>query len=80
MSSDGLKDSDQTRKDTSYSPASEAETQAKQSESVPSTIDSEVADKVKVAPGTGGPDDPGDVDVDDEDIKLPPFGDVEQSN
>lgn len=69
--------SDQTRKDTSYSPASEAETQAKQSDPVPSTIDPDVADQVKVVPGTGGPDDPGDVVVNEEDINLPPFGDAE---
>jgi len=70
-------DNDQTRKDTSYSPASEAETQAKQDDPVPSTIDSDAADQVKVAPGTGGPDDPGDVEVNKEDINLPPFGDTE---
>ena len=71
------KSSDQTRKDTSYSPASEAETQAKQDQSVPSTIDSQAAGHVKVAPGTGGPDDPGDVDVNETDFNLPPYGDSE---
>lgn len=76
MSGDGLSDSDQTEKDTSYSPASETETQAKQAESVPSTIDADVADKVTVAPGTGGPDDPGEVEVDEGDITVPPIGDA----
>lgn len=71
------KDSDQTHKDTSYSPASETETEAKQEDAVPSTIDPDVAERVKVAPGTGGPDDSGEVEVTDEDITLPPFGDSE---
>jgi hypothetical protein len=71
------KDSSQTDKDTSYSPASETETEAKQADAVPSTIDPDVAAHVKVAPGTGGPDDPGEVEVNDEDITLPPFGDSE---
>ncbi|POH64637.1 hypothetical protein C3B61_12170 [Cryobacterium zongtaii] len=74
MSGKDLGDSDQTRKDTSYSPASETETQAKQDESPPAAVDPDVADKVKVAPGTGGPDDFGDVEVNEEDINLPPFG------
>jgi hypothetical protein len=74
------KDSDQTRKDTSYSPASETETQAKQAQPVPPTIDSDAAEHVNVAPGTGGPDDPGDVDIDDTDITLPPYGDTETAN
>ena len=68
------KDSDQIGKDTSYSPASEAETQAKQAEPVPPTIDPDIADRVKVAPGTGGPDDPGEVEMDLTDINLPPYG------
>ena len=76
MSNDGLSERDQTRKDTSYSPASEAETEAKQSEPVPPTIDPDVADKVTVAPGTGGPDDPGEVVVEEGDITLPRVGDV----
>lgn len=71
------KDSEQTEKDTSYSPASETETEAKQEDGLPSTIDADAAAHVKVAPGTGGPDDVGDVEVNDEDIILPPFGDSE---
>ena len=74
---DVTRDNDQTKKDTSYSPASEAETEAKQNDAVPSTIDSDAASHVKVAPGTGGPDDSGDVEVNEEDITLPPFGDSE---
>ena len=78
MSGQDIGDTEQTRKDTSYSPASETETQAKQDGSRPPAIDPDAAAKVKVAPGTGGPDDVGDVDVNEEDITLPPFGeDVE---
>lgn len=65
-----LSDQELTKKDTSYSPASEAETQAKQDDPVPETIEPEAADRVKVAPGTGGPDDPGDIEVDPGDIQL----------
>ena len=74
MPSKDLNDSDQTRKDTSYSPASEAETEAKQTGDAPAAIEPEAEEKVKVAPGTGGPDDSGEVAVNDEDINLPPFG------
>jgi hypothetical protein len=69
-------DNEQTRKDTTYSPASETETEAKQDETVAPAIDPEIADKVNVAPGTGGPDDVGDIEVTDEDINLPPFGET----
>ncbi|POH67799.1 hypothetical protein E3O57_02365 [Cryobacterium sp. TMN-39-2] len=74
MTGTELGDNDQTRKDTSYSPASETETQAKQDEAAPSELDPEIATRVKVAPGTGGPDDVGDIEVNEEDINLPPFG------
>lgn len=74
MSDPDIGDTEQTRKDTSYSPASETETQAKQDGTRPEAIDPDVADKVKVSPGTGGPDDVGDVEVNEEDINLPPFG------
>lgn len=50
-------DADQTAKDRSYSPSSERETEAKQTEST--------GDAVR--PGTGGPDDVGDVPVPPED-------------
>lgn len=42
-------------KDTSYSPASDTETEQLQQEPTP--------DGVEVLPGTGGPDDVGDVDL-----------------
>jgi hypothetical protein len=68
MNQGGLNDDELTEKDTSYSPASESETQAKQDDPVPDTIDRDAAEQVKVAPGTGGPDDPGDVEVDPGDV------------
>lgn len=77
MTSKGTGDNEQTHKDTSYSPASEAETQAKQDGSEPAAVEPEAADKVKVAPGTGGPDDAGEVEVNQEDINLPPYGATE---
>jgi hypothetical protein len=70
MTQGGLNDEELTRKDTSYSPASESETQAKQQDPVPETIEPEAAERVKVAPGTGGPDDPGDIEMDIDDIDL----------
>ena len=73
MTQGGLNDEELTRKDTSYSPASESETQAKQQDPVPDTIEPEAAERVKVAPGTGGPDDPGDIemDIDELDVEGP---------
>lgn len=67
----GLGDNAQEAKDTSYSPASEEETEQKQQDPVPDELDDDVEDNVEVAPGTGGPDDQGDVDVDPDDINLP---------
>lgn len=74
MTDTNVGDNEQTRKDTSYSPASETETEAKQDASRPAAVEPDAAEKVKVAPGTGGPDDVGDVEVNEEDINLPPFG------
>lgn len=47
-----LDDAEQTAKDRSYSPASERETQVRQQES---------SDTASLRPGTGGPDDSGDL-------------------
>lgn len=63
-----MDDDEQTRKDTSYSPASERETAEKQE----STEGAE-----HVPPGTGGPDDSGDLDVGASDLHLPDRGDPE---
>ncbi|PPG33243.1 hypothetical protein [Pseudoclavibacter sp. RFBB5] len=77
-SEDSLPESDQLEKDTSYSPGSETETQEKQETStervdeVDGHVDHDIdADQVNVRPGTGGPDDVGDIDVDVDDINFP---------
>jgi hypothetical protein len=60
------------QRDTSYSPASETETQQKQNDPLPATVDEDIdPDDVRVVPGTGGPDDAGDVDVDPDDLNVP---------
>lgn len=65
-------ESDVVRKDMSYSPGSESETQQKQQEGSPAALDDDIdPDQVQVAPGTGGPDDVGEVDVDPDDLNLP---------
>ncbi|WP_261166996.1 hypothetical protein [Microbacterium sp. Marseille-Q6965] len=67
----GLSESDAVRKDMSYSPASDTETRRKQEDPVPDSVDDDIdPDDVKVAPGTGGPDDVGDVDVDPDELNL----------
>ena len=63
-----MDDDEQTRKDTSYSPASERETAEKQDAS---------EGRQHVLPGTGGPDDSGDLDTAPEDLRLPDRGDPE---
>jgi hypothetical protein len=68
----GLSDADAVRKDRSYSPASDAETAQKQDETLADTIDADIdADQVQVAPGTGGPDDVGEIEVDPADLNMP---------
>jgi len=65
----GLPEDEAVRKDMSYSPASETETARKQDDTdLPDDID---ADSVQVAPGTGGPDDTGDIEVDPADLNMP---------
>lgn len=67
-----LTDDELIRKDVSYSPASEAETAAKQDGSLPGNVDEDIDEsRVKTVPGTGGPDDTGDVDVDPEELNMP---------
>ncbi|SFI21718.1 MULTISPECIES: hypothetical protein [Microbacterium] len=70
----GIPESDAVRKDISYSPSSERETAQKQGDDrgdLPDDID---ASQVQVAPGTGGPDDAGDIDVDPDDLNMPGRG------
>lgn len=64
----GLEDESLDQKDVSYSPASETETEAKQSSD---ETHSDVTDeRVKTLPGTGGPDDVGEIEVDPDDLDL----------
>lgn len=68
-------ESDVVRKDMSYSPASETETQQKQRDPLPEGVDDDIdPDDVRAVPGTGGPDDVGDVDVDPDDLNMPGLG------
>ncbi|WP_238706999.1 hypothetical protein [Microbacterium lushaniae] len=69
---EALPESQAVRKDMSYSPASESDTQHKQDDPLPDTIDDDIdPDDIRAVPGTGGPDDVGDVDVDPEDLNMP---------
>jgi hypothetical protein len=63
-----MDDDDQMRKDTSYSPASERETAEKQDES---------EGHGHVLPGTGGPDDSGDLEAPPADLHMPDGGEPE---
>jgi len=68
----GLTDPESVRKDRVYSPGSETETAQKQQEGLSDSVDADIdPDQVEVAPGTGGPDDVGEIDVDPEDLELP---------
>jgi hypothetical protein len=61
------------RKDTNESPTSESDTRVKQTESVESsaTDDADIDENdVNLLPGTGGPDDVGDVEVDPADLNM----------
>ena len=63
------RDEAQTEKDTAYSPGSDREVRQEQADpELPTDID---ADEVRAAPGTGGPDDAGDVDIENAPIHLP---------
>jgi hypothetical protein len=67
-----LSESDLVRKDMSYSPASEDETRRKQEDPLPATIDDDIdTDQILAVPGTGGPDDTGDIEVDPADLNMP---------
>ena len=65
-----LTDAEETRKDVSYSPGSEDETAAKQRDPLPDGIDDDIdVSRVRSVPGTGGPDDAGDVELDPGEIQ-----------
>lgn len=60
-----------TEKDTRYSPGSESETEVRQSESSETDVSGVDHDAVQVAPGEGGPDDVGDVDIEGAELHVP---------
>ena len=65
-------DAAQLPQDMKYYSASETETDQKPDEPLQETIDRDVdAENVRAMPGTGGPDDEGDVAVSAEDLNLP---------
>jgi len=70
----GLTEEQQLNRDTSYSPSSEDDMEALQRHPGQSEAlddpDIDPAD-VQVLPGSGGPDDQGDVEVDPSDIHIP---------
>lgn len=58
-------------RDTVYSPGSDRETEHRQTAPTESSATDDIDDEsVTVLPGTGGPDDSGDVDVDPDDIDF----------
>jgi hypothetical protein len=65
-----LSDAEQARKDVSSSPGSEDETAAKQRDPLPDSLDDDIdATRIRAVPGTGGPDDAGDVELDPDEIR-----------
>ncbi|GGI44950.1 hypothetical protein BCL57_000718 [Agromyces flavus] len=71
-SSDDVPGANTNPDDDRTSPASEAETAAKQADPVPEQVVDDVdARDIRAVPGTGGPDDAGDVDVDPDELNLP---------
>lgn len=71
--SDELSETDVLEKDTSYSPGSDTDTERLQGDqsTSPALADADVDESaVKTLPGTGGPDDEGDIEVDPKDLNL----------
>jgi hypothetical protein len=66
-----LDDESQTEKDVSYSPASDRETAERQKSPSESPATDDVGADVKTLPGTGGPDDTGDVTPASGEIDIP---------
>jgi len=71
--SHGLSDEKLTRKDMSYSPASDRETRELQERSADESPATDDVDSERVAnlPGTGGPDDSGDVEPPEGELDAP---------
>jgi hypothetical protein len=63
-----LSPEDQTRNERAYSPSSERETEVFQQNRESEQSREEAGPEVNQLPGTGGPDDSGDIDVPDEDL------------
>jgi N-acetylmuramoyl-L-alanine amidase len=61
---------EQLKKDTSYSPASERETQALQNQPTADDPAGSTDARIAIRPGTGGPDDPGDIEIDEAQLNL----------
>ncbi len=68
---ESLDDDDQLVKDRSYSPSSERETAARQDSPDRSAATDDTEADVRLLPGTGGPDDDGEVHVDPGEVHLP---------
>jgi len=66
-----LSEPEAVRKDMRYTPGSDTETREKQDEAATSPDADVDDDLVRARPGTGGPDDVGDVAVDEDDLNLP---------
>jgi hypothetical protein len=74
MSDTTNSDDEQVKRDTTYSPSSEREMRARDNDPQGSAAleDDDInPDDVKVLPGTGGPDDVGDIEVNEDDLNLP---------
>jgi hypothetical protein len=74
MSNTKNSDDEQVKRDTAYSPSSDREMQAREDAPLASAAldDDDInPHNVNVLPGTGGPDDPGDVELDEDDLNLP---------
>ena len=66
-----LAEPDAVRKDMRYTPGSDTETREKQDEAATSPDDDVPDDRIRTRPGTGGPDDVGDVEVDPDELNMP---------
>jgi hypothetical protein len=72
MSDHDLNDAEQTQNDMSYSPASGNETEQLQHDQADSAAldDPDIdAERINALPGTGGPDDAGDIEFDPDELE-----------
>lgn len=66
-----LSEPDAVRKDMRYSPGSDSEIQEKQDEPAESADPDIDDEQIVTLPGTGGPDDVGEVQVSEDDLNMP---------